>query len=1254
MSTTNSNLNSILVNEIELASVNAEGFEGNRGSFRPSISADGRYVAFSSEASDLSSEESGDFSNPFVPALSDIFVYDRETNTVEQISVDVPSASSLSAAENSYIEATISADGRYVLFGNGFPSFSGASSSPELFIYDRQTDSFESIPRTSESFASFSDYTLSGDGESVVFASSGDFAVEGLEFGTNIFVYNRSSGEFELITEGIDGDGIEGAAYRPDISTNGRYITYASNALNLVEDALTRSVLPSNIFFYDRETNITEQISIALDGGIADGFSTDPNVSDDGRFIVFSSDADNLVAGDDNDVVDIFLYDRENNQTRILTNLESNGNSYNPVISSDGRYVTFQSSATNLETGSSGSGDLPGNGGVEAYSYDLTTGETVRVSQPVRSEDPNARTTSFNPVPSADGRFIAFQSNSSEFVAQSDDSFGSQSSSDVFIYDRDTQVPFSQIPTITNVTTVEPDGFYNEGDRLTLLVEFSTPVVVEGSPSLFIDTGNNDARGEAAYISGSGSTTLQFGYTVRAGDNAVDLGSLPFAFSNISLDSDSSITNPVGGADAELALPFAGSDNSLAANRDIVLDTTAPFLNSVGLPSDPSSANPGDLIIFELRFSEPVEVEGLPEIEIRLGEETLRGLLFGNPFGDDRVLEFEYEVQPGDDFSQPLSVESLLLNGGSILDRAGNPATLDVPGNNPVVERISVDSDGTQNAGFSFNPTISGDGRFVAFTSTDSDLIDSDGIRGSGTFIFDRETQALDRIGLIREGELVTESSDLALSANGEFLAFSSLESGWIGEEDTNGQRDIFVFDVPSGSVERVSISGLGEESNGAAFNPDISGDGRFVVFESSATNLVPSDTTRAQDIFIYDRDLDQIDLISFLGSNGFSANPQISSDGRYVVFESDENFAFDENNEPIVNRTRNIYLYEVEQNALQLVTSPPFNPTGDETGDAFSSNAVISAEGRYVVYSSQADNLTDDPENDNFVNIFVYDIRTNATERIDINGNVSGVSADGRYISFTSIDSTLVDNDNNNAGDVFIYDRETETVELASVSLDGDSGDRTSLSSTLSDNGQFVAFSSQATDLVRSDTNGRQDIFVYSRGQQTPPPPSTPSGPIIDLTGFVETSVAATIDVTREAGFENTVGFYRAVDELGAVVDPLTGNVLAPGDVGYRESAIANRLDFSLTGENNQTITYNVDLPSGTFLSTFIVANGTIDALVDADTTNDPQIFFGYASANADGVQHVAALGNNSFGYEDIFGGGDMDFNDIVVEVTI
>lgn len=159
-----------------------------------------------------------------------------------------------------------------------------------------------------------------------------------------------------------------------------------------------------------------------------------------------------------------------------------------------------------------------------------------------------------------------------------------------------------------------------------------------------------------------------------------------------------------------------------------------------------------------------------------------------------------------------------------------------------------------------------------------------------------------------------------------------------------------------------------------------------------------------------------------------------------------------------------------------------------------------------------------------------------------------------------------------------------------------------------------------------------------------------TPNVPVLDLSDLAD-PVNINFTVSRDAGFDSTVGFYE-VNADGSVNDPLNpSSTLAPGEEGYLQAALDNRLGISLRTENGTQAEFTETLPGGNIYAPFIVVNGDIAQVTDADTSNDPEVYFPFIEANSDGAEHITSLGNNILGFEDLPNGGDLDFNDIVVE---
>ncbi|NIS65842.1 MAG: hypothetical protein GTO05_11935, partial [Gemmatimonadales bacterium] len=209
-----------------------------------------------------------------------------------------------------------------------------------------------------------------------------------------------------------------------------------------------------------------------------------------------------------------------------------------------------------------------------------------------------------------------------------------------------------------------------------------------------------------------------------------------------------------------------------------------------------------------------------------------------------------------------------------------------------VTERVSVAVVGGEPNGESMAPALSADGRFVAFHSEATNLVVGDTNGAMDVFRYDRDTGDTIRVSVATAGaEGNAGSYDPAISADGRYVAFDSDATNLVAD-DTNGAADVFVHDCTTGETSRVSVTTMGAQGNYGSYYPAISSDGRYVAFESDATNLVAGDLNFWTDVFVHDRETGETTRVS-VTSGGVEGDdgsywPAISGDGRYVAFESD------------------------------------------------------------------------------------------------------------------------------------------------------------------------------------------------------------------------------------------------------------------------------------------------------------------------------------------------------------------------------
>ncbi len=397
--------------------------------------------------------------------------------------------------------------------------------------------------------------------------------------------------------------------------------------------------------------------------------------------------------------------------------------------------------------------------------------------------------------------------------------------------------------------------------------------------------------------------------------------------------------------------------------------------------------------------------------------------------------------------------------------------------------RISKDSIGNPGNNYSYvflnnNRHFSEDGRYAVFNSSASNLHPEDTDEITDLYVYDQTLDSLElvsRNGTTKGNDASVEAS---ISADGRFIAFSSYATN-LHPDDTDSDSDIYVYDRETQNVELINrANGSGEKGNNYSFYPAISANGRFVAFISTATNLHPDDSDEIFDIYVYDRELDSIELISRQSDMGAKANelsfdPNISADGRYVSFESTATNLDPDDTDSIPD----IYVYDRNTLTVELV-SRASSIGGDALGakgNDGSSHSAISSDGRYVSFGSTATNL-DPIDSDSEMDIYVYDRTTHTTELVSRSSDLgpkanafsspSNISADGRFIAFTTSADNLDPNDTDDLEDSYLYDRALKHLQLLSQTSTGIKANTGTFDTTISPDARFAMIISMATNL--------------------------------------------------------------------------------------------------------------------------------------------------------------------------------------------
>lgn len=808
---------------------------------------------------------------------------------------------------------------------------------------------------------------------------------------------------------------------RPVSSSDGSLVAFTSDLSNLVSGDTN---LVDDVFVRDMASNAITRVSVATGspGTQANGLSRWASMSADGRYVAFESQASNLVASDTNGYSDIFVRDRQTNTTTRVSVVTggaqgTGGHSLRPSISANGRFVAFISAATNLVAGDT-------NTIYDVFVHDRNNGSTARVSvatdgtqqaaplAPPQQGDWVVGATQ-PPAVSNDGRIVVFASWVSNLIATD-----TNASIDIFIRDRDTDAD-TVLDEVGAVSTVRING---------------AGAVQPDSKSLFPRI-TPDGR----YIV---FETYSISFVGGAGDPNVDIRDVMIHDRN----SGTTTRLPSNTAAANAGSHHATiSDNGqYVAFESLASDLTAGDTNSSS-----------DIFLLDRNSSTVTRISRGPGAALANGHSS-------NPFisADGSSVVFE-------------SAATNLVAGDT--NGLREPFRYSVAGSSQA--RVLVAADGSQITGAprSLHTSTSGDGRYVVFASTSSSLVTGDTNDAEDVFLYDRVSALVTLVSV--NGASQIGGSDPSISADGRFVAF------------TNG--DVWVRDLLTSTTTKASNGLSGAATNGVSREPAISGDGRFVAFTSSATNLVGGDTNASDDIFVFDRQTSTTTRVSVAtggaqptlpASQAHSRWPSISGNGRYVAFQSDASNLVASD----TNVATDVFLHDRQTTTttrVGVVTGAP----GAQLAKG-GSQPSLSADGRYVAFVSNSGELLSGAVNA-LTQVFVRDVQASLTTRIsrlaagepDGGSDRPSISAHGRYVAFATSATNLFGGDTSAERDVVVADTTVpNTFTRVSGAVSGAPNGASDVPA-ISGDGLIVAFDSTAA-LVASDANRTLDTYVNAR----------------------------------------------------------------------------------------------------------------------------------------------------------------------------
>jgi len=912
---------------------------------------------------------------------------------------------------------------------------------------------------------------FSADSQLIAFESdAGNLTLNDFNGRQDIFVRDLGSGVTTLVS--MTPDGVSGSApsFNPQLSADGRYVLFESEAKDLVTNDTNGAF--RDVFVRDLLNQTTTLVSVSVTGGSGNNHSSADFISQDGQLVGFHSPGTNFVTTSPLNQQNIYVRNLTANTTTLVTaNFDGTGSDPDSFgvnkarLSPDNRFVVFDSAATNLVENDS-NGPLR-----DVFIRDLQLNTTVLASMNDAGSE-SGNNSSYGPVFDPTGRYVAFASEARDLVP------GNPFAGQVYLRD-----------TLLNTTTlISLDNTYDgETARQTTLpfLAFSPDgryVAYEGSITeihrqIYVrDLINNTTLLVSANrFSDAGTSHLADGVSSRPSFSP-DGETIYFA---------STASNLIDENTNGLSQIYA---RHLPTRTTSLLSRGIDTLPGIAASAFPVISSDGESLAFESQATNLVvddnnRLKDLFVLNVATSEISLL-----TPRDPLQPLEYTSRTTVTDQ-PQPTGVST---DGRYIVfnSEAKDLVTNTVSGRNAyrhdrqsgTTELVSVNPDGSggnNSSGVSGSTAVSADGRFVIFGSLDLTPVPglqyAPGLPGGprGLFVRDMQlgtTQVINRNSAGYVAGLGGER--FMISPDGRYAVFATSQP--LLAQDTNGSSDAYVFDLELNVLSLVSANSSGNAGNdkstilqtsavGEGHNI-FSDDGRFLVFTSDATDLSSAGGTIGA-IYVRDLEAGTTELAS-LRADGTAAaafGHALSGDGSRLVFVTNARLVAED-----TDNSFDVYVRDFTTDTTTLI-SPEVN--------SGATNPTISRNGQIVLYSLSG------PTG---ISLIRRDLGSQTMQFVHTGSDVDYVSAvneDGRYVAF--LDTTVASNGLTSTSDMLFYDVQEQTTTVASLNHSSTApANRGVLTARpqIDAVGSMVAFSSHSFDLIESDTNGRADVFYFLR----------------------------------------------------------------------------------------------------------------------------------------------------------------------------